>query len=83
MPPDSEPIPVVMTGRSRKVLGLNMNLWRLAIVTGIAQFSMSLWAWEFSIFLEYDVGVLRWQIGAALSIGTLAMIIGFMASSWI
>ena len=80
MPADSEPIPVVMTGRSRKVLGLNMNLWRLALVTGVAQFSMSLWAWEFSIFLEYDVGVLRWQIGAALSIGTLAMIIGFMAS---
>ncbi len=80
MPPDAEPIPVVMTGRSRKVLGLNMNLWRLAIVTGIAQFSMSLWAWEFSIFLEFDVGLLRWQIGAALSIGTLAMIIGFMAS---
>ena len=80
MPADSEPIPVVMTGRSRKILGLNMNLWRLALVTGIAQFSMSVWAWEFSIFLEFDVGLLRWQIGAALSIGTLAMIIGYMAS---
>jgi len=77
---DSDPIPVVMTGRSRKILGLNMNLWRLALVTGIAQFSMSVWVWQFSIFLEYDVGLLRWQIGAALSIGTLAMIIGFMAS---
>ncbi|MGY5871816.1 MAG: MFS transporter [Candidatus Thorarchaeota archaeon] len=80
MPTDSEPIPVVMTGRSRKVLGLNMNLWRLAIVTGIAQFSMSLWAWEFSIFLEFDVGLLRWQIGSAFSIGTLAMIVGYAAS---
>ncbi|MGY5879910.1 MAG: hypothetical protein RTV31_06645 [Candidatus Thorarchaeota archaeon] len=69
-----------MTGRSRKILGLNMNLWRLALVTGVAQFAMSLWAWEFSIFLEFDVGLLRWQIGAALSIGTLAMIIGYMAS---
>lgn len=80
MPADYEPYPVVMSGRSRKILGLNMNLWRLALVTGIAQFAMSLWAWEFSIFLEYEVGVLRWQIGTVLSIGTLAMIIGFMAS---
>lgn len=80
MPADSEPYPVVMSGRSRKILGLNMNLWRLALVTGIAQFAMSLWAWEFSIFLEFEVGVLRWQIGTALSIGTFAMIIGFMVS---
>jgi len=80
MPADSEPIPIVMAGSSRKVMGLNMNLWRLALVTGVAQFSMSLWAWDFSIFLEFDVGVLRWQIGAALSIGTLAMIFGYMAS---
>ncbi|TFG29337.1 MFS transporter [Candidatus Thorarchaeota archaeon] len=80
MPPDFDPIPIVMSGRSRKVLGLNMNLWRLAFVTGVAQFSMSLWAWEFSIFLEFDVGLLRWQIGSAFSIGTLAMIIGYAAS---
>ena len=77
---DSDPIPVVMTVSSRKVLGLNMNLWRLALVTGVAQFSMSLWAWEFTIFLQKDVGLVPWQIGAAMSIGTLAMIIGYMAS---
>ena len=80
MPADSEPYPVVMSGRSRKILGLNMNLWRLALVTGIAQFAMSLWGWEFSIFLEFEVNLLRWQIGAAYSIGTLAMILGFIAS---
>ena len=77
---DSDPIPVVMTGRSRKILGLNMNLWRLALVTGVAQFAMSLWGWEFSIFLENEVGLLRWQIGSALSIGTLAMIFGFIVA---
>ncbi len=80
MPADSEPYPVVMSGRSRKILGLNMNLWRLALVTGIAQFAMSLWLWEFSIFLEFEVELLRWQIGSVLSIGTLAMILGFMVS---
>ncbi|TFG34309.1 MFS transporter [Candidatus Thorarchaeota archaeon] len=78
--PDTEIIPIVMGNRSRKVLGLNMNLWRLALVTGIAQFSMSLWAWEFSIFLELDVLLAKWQIGMAFSIGTFAMILGYMAS---
>ncbi len=76
----SETIPVVMGSRSRKVLGLNMNLWRLALVTGVAQFSMSLWAWEFTIFLELDVLLAKMQIGLALSIGTFAMILGYMAS---
>jgi len=80
MTSDSEPYPVVMSGRFRKILGLNMNLWRLALVTGIAQFAMSLWLWEFSIFLEFEVNLLRWQIGASYSVGTLAMILGFMAS---
>ncbi|MGY5860738.1 MAG: hypothetical protein RTU63_15330 [Candidatus Thorarchaeota archaeon] len=80
MPADSDPIPVVMSGRSRKVLGLNMNLWRLALVTGVAQFSMSLWVWEYSIFLEDVVLLDKWQIGFAFSIGQLAMIFGYMAS---
>ncbi len=57
-----------------------MNLWRLALVTGIAQFAISFWGWEFSIFLELDVNLLRWQIGSTFSIGTLAMIFGYMAS---
>jgi len=76
----SETIPVVMGSRSRKILGLNMNLWRLALVTGVAQFSMSIWGWEFSIFLEINVLLAKWQIGLALSIGTFAMILGYMAS---
>ena len=78
--PTSETYPIVMGGRSRKILGLNMNLWRLALVTGLAQFSMSLWGWEFSIFLEMDVMLAKWQIGLAFSTGTFAMILGYMAS---
>ena len=77
---NSEILPVVMGGRSRKILGLNMNLWRLALVTGVAQFTMSIWAWEFSIFLELDVLLAKWQIGMAFSVGTFAMILGYMAS---
>jgi hypothetical protein len=30
--------------------GLSPRLWRLAIVTGIAQFSVSIWSWQFGIF---------------------------------
>ena len=78
--PSSEAIPIVMGSGSGKILGLNMNLWRLALVTGVAQFSMSIWGWEFSIFLEINVLLAKWQIGVALSIGMFAMILGYMAS---
>jgi MFS family permease len=63
---------------SRQFLGLSGNLWRLALVTGVAQFSFSLWGWEFSIFL-YTV-VELWQIGLIYSTGTLAMLIGYLMS---
>ncbi|MHA2359982.1 MAG: hypothetical protein ACXAB5_06895 [Candidatus Thorarchaeota archaeon] len=56
--------------------GLSGNLRRLAIATGIAQFSMSVWIWHFGIFLESSVTHL-WQIGITFSIGTFAMIVGF------
>ncbi|MFX0045350.1 MAG: MFS transporter [Candidatus Hermodarchaeota archaeon] len=63
---------------SRQFLGLSGNLWRLALVTGIAQFSFSLWGWEFSIFLYTIVEL--WQIGVIYSTGTLAMLIGYLMS---
>jgi MFS family permease len=63
---------------SGQFLGLSGNLWRLALVTGIAQFSFSLWGWEFSIFLYTIVEL--WQIGLIFSTGTLAMLIGFLMS---
>jgi MFS family permease len=63
---------------SRRWLGLSGNLWRLAGVTGVAQFSMSLWSWQFGIFLAGVVE--KWQIGLTFSIGTFAMILGYAVS---
>jgi MFS family permease len=63
---------------NRRWLGLSGNLWRLAGVTGIAQFCMSLWAWQFGIFLAGVVE--KWQIGLTFSIGTFAMILGYAVS---
>ena len=59
--------------------GLSGNLQRLALVTGIAQFAMSVWAWQFGIFLQANVNQL-WQIGVTFSIGTFAMILGYAIS---
>ncbi|MFX1485044.1 MAG: MFS transporter, partial [Promethearchaeota archaeon] len=67
---------VVNRLQDRPRFGLSGNLQRLALVTGIAQFSMSIWVWQFGIFLEANVNQL-WQIGLTFSIGTLATIIGY------
>ncbi|MHA1949047.1 MAG: hypothetical protein ACW99G_09630 [Candidatus Thorarchaeota archaeon] len=62
-------------------LGLSPNLWRLAAVIAIAQFSTSLWRWEFGIFLE---GFLApWQIGLVFSIATFTGLIGSVSSGYI
>jgi len=66
---------------SKKFLGLNEKLWRLAIVVGIAQFAMSLWTWEFGIFL-YSIGE-PWTVGITYSVGTIAMLIGYMLAGLI
>jgi MFS family permease len=62
-------------------LGLNENLWRIAVVVGIAQFSISLWSWEFGIFL-YTISE-PWMIGITYSVGTLAMLLGYILSGMI
>ncbi|MHA2041329.1 MAG: MFS transporter [Candidatus Thorarchaeota archaeon] len=59
-------------------LGLNRSLWRLAIVTGIAQFSISLWSWEFGIFIETFLE--PWQMGLLFSISTVASLLGYFLS---
>ncbi len=65
----------------RAFMGLNGKLWRLAIVTGIAQFAMSIWTWQFAIFLqEAPVSLQPWQMGLTFSVGTLAAIIGYPLS---
>jgi MFS family permease len=62
-------------------LGLSPNLWRLAAVIAIAQFSTALWKWEFGIFLE---GFLEpWQIGFVFSIATFTGLIGSVSSGYI
>ncbi|MFW9839026.1 MAG: MFS transporter, partial [Candidatus Thorarchaeota archaeon] len=61
--------------------GLSPNLWRLAAVIAIAQFSTALWKWQFGIFLE---GYLEpWQIGLVFSIATFTGLIGSISSGYI
>ncbi len=52
-------------------LGLSPNLWRVAAVIAIAQFSTSLWKWEFGIFLEETLLFEPWQLGVVFSVATL------------
>ena len=72
-----------------KFYGLTRSLWRMALVVGIAQFAMSLWSWEFGIFLELDLatdyGIIlqKWEIALVFSIGTAMTIIGYILSGTI
>jgi len=65
----------------RSILGLSDNLWRLALVVGVAQFSFSIWSWQFGIFLETIIE--PWQMGLTFSAGTVAMIAGFPISGFV
>ncbi len=74
-----------LTTQHRTWMGLNSDLWRLALVIGIAQISMSTWTWRFSIFIESafieqglaDVGL---AMGLTFSSGTLATLVGYPTS---
>ena len=78
--PPTEVKPIVETRSEERLrVGLSGNLQRLALVTGIAQFAMSVWVWQFGLFLESSVTEL-WQIGITFSIGTFAMIVGYVIS---
>jgi len=62
-------------------LGLSSNLWRLAAVLAVAQFSTSLWKWEFSIFLE---GFLQpWQMGIIFSSATFTGLVASIFSGYL
>jgi len=65
----------------RSILGLSDNLWRLALVVGVAQFSFSIWSWQFGIFLETIIE--PWQMGLTFSAGTVALIAGFPISGFV
>jgi MFS family permease len=72
---------LVIDQESSGFLGLSGSLWRLAIVVGIAQFSISIWIWEFSIFLETFLE--PWQMGVTFSISTVASLLGYFLSGTI
>ncbi|MHA1637995.1 MAG: MFS transporter [Candidatus Thorarchaeota archaeon] len=55
-------------------MGLSRNLWRLAIVLAVAQFSIALWKWEFSIFLYTFTE--QWMMGVTFSLATFAALVG-------
>ncbi|MFW9887201.1 MAG: MFS transporter [Candidatus Thorarchaeota archaeon] len=60
--------------RSREILGLGSDLWRAAILLGLAQFSIGLWNWQFSVHL--DTFLEPWQIGLTYSARPAAMLLG-------
>ena len=61
--------------------GLSPRLWRLAIVTGIAQFSVSIWTWQFGI---YAAGIVEeWQLGFIYTVGTLLTLAGYLLAGTI
>ncbi|MBN2229095.1 MAG: MFS transporter [Candidatus Thorarchaeota archaeon] len=68
----------VIETRRHEILGLNGRLWRLALVAGIAQLSVSIWTWQFAIFL--DTFLNPWDIGLTFTIGTLAALVGYPIS---
>jgi MFS family permease len=79
--PESEKTAPVSIAKSLGFLGLSNNLWRLAAVMGIAQLSMSLWKWDFSIFLAQFLQ--PWQIGVVFSVATFAGLIASVFAGYI
>ncbi|TFG99584.1 MFS transporter [Candidatus Thorarchaeota archaeon] len=74
----SESTSDVIKTRRREILGLNGKLWRLALVAGIAQLSVSIWTWQFAIFLDAYLTPL--DIGLIFTIGTVASLLGYPVS---
>ncbi|MHA2020592.1 MAG: MFS transporter [Candidatus Thorarchaeota archaeon] len=59
---------------TREILGLRPELWRVAVLLGLAQFSVGLWNWQFSVHL--DTFLEPWQIGLTYSARPVAMLLG-------
>jgi MFS family permease len=59
---------------NRMFLGLTPNLWRLAVVLAVAQFSIGLWKWQYGIYLETIIE--PWQMGLTFSVGMFAALFG-------
>ncbi|MHA1908244.1 MAG: MFS transporter [Candidatus Thorarchaeota archaeon] len=65
----------------RKLAGLTANLWRLALVIGVGQFAMSVWSWQFGIYIETIIE--PWQMGLTFSASSIAGIIGVPLSGYV
>jgi MFS family permease len=65
----------------RKFAGLTANLWRLALVIGVGQFSISVWSWQFGIFIETLIE--PWQMGLTFTASSIAGIIGVPLSGYV
>jgi MFS family permease len=61
--------------------GLTTDLWRLALVVGVAQFSMSVWTWQFGIYMETLIE--PWQIGLTFTASSIAGLIGVPLSGYV
>jgi MFS family permease len=62
----------------RTFLSLNNVLWRLALVTGIAQLSVSIWVWQFALTLESFLP--PFEIGLTFAVGSFASLLGYPLS---
>jgi MFS family permease len=62
----------------RTFLSLNNVLWRLALVTGIAQLSVSIWVWQFALTLESFLP--PFEIGLTFAVGSFAALLGYPLS---
>ncbi len=69
---------VERTEAGRLIFGLSRRLWRLALVMAMAQFSLSLWNWQFGIHLETILA--PWQMGLTFTAGTAMGLLGAPAS---
>ncbi|MCK5151671.1 MAG: MFS transporter [Candidatus Thorarchaeota archaeon] len=65
----------------KKIAGLTANLWRLALVIGVGQFSMSIWGWQFGIFIETIIE--PWQMGLTFTASSIAGLIGVPLSGYV
>ncbi len=77
----AQDIPCSPLQADRSFLGLNDVLWRLAVVTGISQLSVSIWIWQFAISL--DTYLVPWQIGLTFAAGSLASLLGYPISGYV
>jgi len=71
----------IPTFAESKRAGLTNNLWRLALVVGVGQFSVSIWGWQFGIYLETIIE--PWQMGLTFTASSVAGLVGVPLSGYV